>query len=168
MPGDPGDQMVLILLGKFHDQAVVIDGLPQLFHPLVRLPGCRGIGEYHGAVIGNVRKGGGHPVPVAFRQLEQVNVLHLNQGMLRHHGKPLHRVGKGSGVKVFGMEPMEVKGFRQRVQEQLFHLAQVVLQQEQLLSVEHVQPSQLLIPKLQLELVQCVLFWGGFCHGITS
>ena len=160
--------MALVLLGKFHDPALAADGLPQLFHPLVRLPGPGGVGKNHGAVIGDVGKGGGYPVPVAFRQLEQVNVLHLNEGVLRHHGKPLHRVGKGSGVKVFGMEPMVVKGFRQRIQEQLFHLAQVVLQQEQLLSVEHVQPSQLLIPKLQLELVQRVLFWGGFCHGITS
>ena len=64
--------------------------------------------------------------------------------MLRHHGQILHGIGEGLQIEGLAVHPMEVKGFRQRVQQLLLHLLQVVVQQKDLFPMENVQPPQVL------------------------
>ena len=120
MPGQPGDQIPLVLLGKFHHKAVFVDALPELFHPLVRLPGAGRIDKHHHAILRNVRQHRSDPVPVCLVHLEQVDVLHLHKSSLRHHGQVLHRLGKGRQIEGLRIEAMVIEGFRQRIQHQLF------------------------------------------------
>ena len=68
--------------------------------------------------------------------------------MLRHHGQILHGIGKGLQIKGFTVHPVEVEGLRQRVQQLLLHLLQVVVQQKDLFPMENVQPPQVLVFQL--------------------
>ena len=68
--------------------------------------------------------------------------------MLRHHGQVFHGVGEGLQIEGLAVHPVEVEGFRQRIQQLLFHLLQVVVQQKDLLPMENVQPPQILVFQL--------------------
>ena len=140
----PGDQLPLALLGKLHDGGAAVNGLPQLFQPLVGLPRYRLVGKDHGAVIGNVRKDLGHLVSVCLRQLEQVDLVHMDQGVVRHHGQIFHGIGEILDRKRLVVETVEVEGFGQIVQQDLLHLTKIVVQQEDFLTMENIEPVQLL------------------------
>ena len=144
VPGDPGCQIPGILLGEFHNQSIVFNGSPELFQPLVRLPGGGFVGEYYGAVFRDIRKQLRHFAPVALSQPEQIHLVHLYQGVLRQHGQILHRVGKALQIEGLIVHAVEIEGLRQRVKELLFDLLQIVVQQEDFFPMENIQPPQLL------------------------
>ena len=54
VPGHPGNEIPLVLLGKFNDLSISVDGFPQFFQPFVRLPGYRKIGKNHSAVVRDI------------------------------------------------------------------------------------------------------------------
>ncbi len=168
MPGHPSRQIPLVLLGKFHDGTVFLNGLPQLFQPFVRLPGGRDKGEDHGAVIRNVCQHVDHFGSVAFTQFKQVNVVHLDQGVLCHHGQVLHRVREDPHIEGFLIQPVEVEGFRQGIQQQLSKLPQIVVQQEGFLPMEEVEPSRAFLFQVRFQRLQAVGGLHSFCHGFTS
>ena len=122
MPGHPGDQVPLVLLGKFHDAAVALHCFPEFFQPLVRLPGGGEIGKDHSAVVRDILKNVDHFLPVGFVHLEGVHIVHLDEGIFRHHGKILHRVRKGLQIESLLIQAVVIEGFCQGVQKLLFDL----------------------------------------------
>ena len=70
--------------------------------------------------------------------------------MLRHHRQILHRFPKFRQVKGLPIEPVEIEGLRQLLQQELLHLAQIVFQQKGLFSEEEVEPSRLFVFDLPL------------------
>ena len=157
MPGDPGNQISLILLPELHNAAVLAEGIPKLFQPLVRLPGGCEIGEHHRAIVRHVAENLCQLVPVAFRQFEGIHVIHLHQGVLGHHRQIFHAVGKALHVKGLLIQPVIVEGFRQRIQRQLAHLGQIMVQQEGFLPVKKVQPPQLFLLQLRFQFLQAAV-----------
>ena len=138
----PGDQISLILLRKLHHKGAAVHRVPQLFVTLVRLPGGGDIGKNHRTVIRNIPQDFRHFLPVRFIQLENVHIINLDKGRFRHHGQILHSIRKGPEFKGLTAQAVVVEGFRQRVQQQLFHQLQIMMQKECLLPVKKVQPSQ--------------------------
>ena len=153
MPCDPSRQVFLILFGKLHDQPGAVDRLPKLFQALVRLPRGRLVGEHHRAVVRDIRQNFRNFIPVGLAQLEQIHLVHLNHGMLRHHGQVFHGVGEGLQIEGLAVHPVEIEGFRQRVQQLLFHLLQVVVQQKDFFPMENVQPPQVFAFQLGFQLL---------------
>ena len=86
MPCHPGDQIPLALLGELHNGAIFTDGIPKFFEPLIRLPFHHFVSEYHGAVVGHIGENLDHLLPVALVHLEKIDLVHLDEGPLRHHG----------------------------------------------------------------------------------
>ena len=138
----PRDQLPLTLFGKLNDGAVFIDGAPQLLQPLIGLPGYGLVGKDHGAVVRDVREYFRSLVPLCLRQPEQVDLIHLNQGMRCHHGQIFHGIGKVLDGKGLIIQLVEIKGFRQLVQEDLLHLLEIVIQQKDFLTMENIEPAQ--------------------------
>ena len=165
MPGDPGHQIPLILPSELYDAAMLADGLPELFQPLVRFPGNGEVGKYHRAIVRHVAENLRQLVPVAFRQLERIHIVHLHQGVLGHHGQIFHTVGKALHVEGLLVQPVIVEGFRQRIQRQLAHLGQIMIQQEGFLPVKKVQPPQFFLLQLRFQFLQAAVRGLCFCHG---
>ena len=94
MPGHPGHQIPLVLLGKFHDGGIFLHHSPELFQPFVRLPFNGLIGKDYGAPLGNIGEKLAHLVPLRFGHFEKLHLVHLDKGVLRHHRHALHRVTK--------------------------------------------------------------------------
>ena len=168
MPGDPGDQILLILLGKLHKEAIAFHSLPQLLEPFVRLPGRGKVGEHHRAVVRDICQNLRGLAPIAFIQTKQIHIIHLNQSVLGHHGKVLHRVGKALDVKGFIVQTMVVKRLRQFLQQELFHLCQIVIHQEGFLPEKYIEPSRRPAFQLRFQFLQRACAGLLLRHVLTS
>ena len=168
MAGDPGDQIPLVLLGKLHDGGILVDGTPDLFQPLVRLPFHRFIGEHHGTPFGDIGEEFAHLVPLRLGHFKQIHLVHLDKGMLRHHGHALHRIAELLQGEILVIEPVGIEGFGQLIQKNFPQLAQIMLQKEDFLTMEDVQPLGLLVFDMLLQHSEAVgPFIILFCHGVS-
>ena len=163
----PGNQIPLLLLSKLNHGGILFDSLPQLFHPLVGLPLDSFIGKNHSAILGNIADNLNQLFPVTFRKLKQVNIVHLHKGMLCHHGKILHGIGKRLQVEGFVGQAVIVKGFRQLVQQKLLQLLQIVTQQKHLFAVENIEIFRLGCLNGSLQPLNRAIIYR-FRHGLTS
>ena len=68
--------------------------------------------------------------------------------MLRHHGQIFHGIGECLQIEGLTVHPVEVEGLRQRIQQLLLHLLQIVVQQKDFFPMENVQPPQVLVFQL--------------------
>ena len=68
----------------------------------------------------------------------------MDQGVIRHHGQIFHGIGEILDRKCLVVETVEVEGFGQIVQQDLLHLTKIVVQEEDFLTMENIEPVQLL------------------------
>ena len=165
MPGDPGHQIPLVLPGKLHDGGILLDGAPELFQPLVRLPFHGLIGEDHRAPLRDIREEFAHFVPLCLRHFKQLHLVHLDEGVLCHHGHSLHRIAELLQSKVLVVKAVGIEGFGNRVQQLLTQLTQIVLQEKYFLTMENIQPAGLLVFQLLLQFGKSLGPGRLLCHG---
>ena len=168
MAGDPADQIPLALLFKLHNGGMIFDRIGKLFQAAIRFPLGGHIGKDHGAVIGNIRNGLDDLLPVCVRKLENINFIHPNHGVFRHHRQVFHTIGECIQVESLVIQLVKIKGLGQFVDQKLAHLIQVVIQQEGLFTMENIEPVCPLLPKGQLQLLKTIAVFFFLCHGITS
>ena len=99
----------MILTLEFHHQAAALHRLPQLFEPFVRLPYHGQIGKNHSTIIRDILKRRRKLFPLRLPKLEDINVIHLDQRVLRHHGQIFHSLQEFGQVKIFAVEAMKIK-----------------------------------------------------------
>ena len=87
---DPAQQQLAVLLAELHLAHMLIERRDELFHLAVALIGHEVIDENHRAVLRNIRDDLDERAARGHIELEDVQIRHRDERVLRHHGHGLH------------------------------------------------------------------------------
>ena len=137
---DPVHQVPLLLPGKLHGGALLLEGGGQL-GPGVGLILDEIVDEHQAYIVRQVGEQGRQGLLVPRRGLEQVIIVHQHHGPWAHHGQGVDLLGQPFGVAVPALHRVEVELLQPGGHQFGLHLAQIIVPEVGLLPVEHIQPA---------------------------
>ena len=70
MPHNPRRKIVFTLVAEFHQYGIFLDGVPEPFHPFIRLEGQRAVSQNEAAILRQLRQKLSDLISLLLRQLK--------------------------------------------------------------------------------------------------
>ena len=137
---------------------MLIERRDELFHLAVALIGHEVIDENHRAVLRNIRDDLDERAARGHIELEDVQIRHRDERVLRHHGHGLHGLLQRLHRKPLAAETVVVELLEPRRDKRLAHLVEIALPQVRLLSVKYIGVFERFRFQIRLQFVQSGAF----------
>ena len=162
----PAEQLLLPLLGEFDLLRVLRQRRRQLLQPRILFIRYLPVQEHQRAVLREIPQQRRQRGALGLVQLEDVHIRHGDEGMLRHHGHGLHRLGHLLHRQPLAAEPVVVELLEARRHQQRLQLRHRLLHEVRLLSLENIDIPHAAGLHLPVQLlVAGELFVFLCCHG---
>ena len=160
-------QLLLSLLGKLDHLGALRQGGGELLQLGVGLIGYLPVQKHQRAVHREVPQQRHQRSPLGLVQLEQVHILHRDQGALRHHRHGLRRLDDLLHGQSFAREPVIVELLKARRHKPCLQFRHRLLHQVRLLAVEYIDiPHGAALQRVVEFLITGGLFFFLLCHAI--
>ena len=160
-------QLLLSLLGKLDHLGALRQGGGELLQLGVGLIGYLPVQKHQRAVLREVLQQRHQRSPLGLVQLEQVHILHRDQGALRHHRHGLRRLDDLLHSQALACKPVIVELLKARRHKPCLQLRHRLLHQVRLLAVEYIDiPHGAALQRVVEFLITGGLFFFLLCHAI--
>ena len=167
MPHNPRRKIVFTLVAEFHQYGIFLDGVPEPFHPFIRLEGQRAVSQNEAAILRQLRQKLRDLISLLLRQLKQIGIVHMDERAFRHHRNRFNAVIEKLRGQILLRQTVIVKVLRQLVQKLLFQHREVMAAQIVLFAVKDIEIPRLFLRKVIFQLCKPIgSSFRLFCHGL--